>query len=131
MKRLVGSPRQPGHVQLHQAVPLVERQHLIIETLRERSPDNVPARALAERTGVSVRTIERDIDRLSDTGVPIQRHRGRHGGFALDVVHDPTPVRLTASEIATIIASLSALGPYTTRAADTALTTLINHLTPH
>jgi predicted DNA-binding transcriptional regulator YafY len=127
--RLVGSARQAGHVQLHQATPLVERQHAIIEELRLNAPRATTAARLAERTGVSTRTIERDIDRLSAAGVPIQRRRGRHGGFRLDTVTQPEPVALTPGEIATLIASLSALGPYTTATGDSTLRKLISALT--
>jgi predicted DNA-binding transcriptional regulator YafY len=128
-RRLVGSPRQAGFVQLHQAVPLVERQHAIIEELRMNALRMCTARCLAERTGVSVRTVERDIDRLTAAGVPIVRRRGRYGGYQLAARHDPKPIRLAAGEIASIIAALSSLGPYTTATTDTALAKLIAALT--
>lgn len=129
-QRLVGSPRLAGFVQLHQAVPLVERQHLIIEELRLNWPRPTRAAGLADRAGVSSRTIERDIERLCDAGVPIQRLRGRHGGFRLMTTATPEPVPLTAGEIATLIASLSALGPYTTATGHSALRKLSDHLAP-
>lgn len=127
--RLVGSARQAGYVQLHQATPLVERQHAIIEELRLNAPRATTAAGLAERTGVSIRTIERDIERLSASGVPIQRRRGRYGGFRLDTVARPDPVPLTPGEIATLIASLSTLGPFTTATGDSALRKLVVALT--
>lgn len=117
-------------MQLHQATPLVERQHAIIEELRLNTPRPTTAARLAERTGVSIRTIERDIARLVEAGVPIQRRRGRHGGFRLDTVASPAPVELTAGEIATLIASLTALGPYTTATGDSALRKLNERLAP-
>ncbi|MFD7526933.1 helix-turn-helix transcriptional regulator [Streptomyces sp. NPDC059849] len=43
----------------------------------------VPATELAERLEVSVRTIYRDIEALSASGVPVYTERGRHGGVAL------------------------------------------------
>jgi predicted DNA-binding transcriptional regulator YafY len=43
----------------------------------------VGAAELARRFGVSVRTIYRDIDELSASGVPVYAERGRAGGFAL------------------------------------------------
>ncbi|MFF0447204.1 helix-turn-helix transcriptional regulator [Streptomyces sp. NPDC004609] len=43
----------------------------------------VPAAELAERLEVSVRTIYRDIEALSSSGVPVYAERGRHGGIAL------------------------------------------------
>jgi predicted DNA-binding transcriptional regulator YafY len=43
----------------------------------------VSATELAQTFEVSVRTIYRDIDQLSATGVPVYADRGRNGGFAL------------------------------------------------
>src|SRR6188474_1283845 len=41
------------------------------------------AQRLAEETEVSVRTIHRDIEELSASGVPVVAERGASGGFAL------------------------------------------------
>lgn len=59
IQRLVGTGRVAGMVQLHQALPLVERQHALIEELRARAPRYVPGTVLAIRTGTTVRTVER------------------------------------------------------------------------
>lgn len=53
----------------------------ILLLLQTRGP--VPATELAERLDVSVRTIYRDIEALSASGVPVYAERGRHGGIAL------------------------------------------------
>ena len=47
------------------------------------------------------------------------------GGYALAVRPVVEPIRLTAGEIATLIASLSALGPYTTATGGSAMRKLI------
>lgn len=102
---------------------------MIIEELRLDAPRPTPARRLADRAGVSIRTIERDIDRLCASGVPIERRRGARGGYALPVRSVVEPVRLGAGEVATLIASLSALGPYTTATGASAMRKLVAALT--
>jgi predicted DNA-binding transcriptional regulator YafY len=42
-----------------------------------------PGAELAERLGVSVRTLRRDIDRLRDLGYPVEANRGVDGGYQL------------------------------------------------
>src|SRR5262245_450030 len=41
------------------------------------------ARRLAEEVGTSIRTIHRDVEELSASGVPVVAERGVTGGFAL------------------------------------------------
>lgn len=125
-QRLIGSPREPGYVQLHQALPLVERQHALIEELRARSGRHVPCAVLAERTGTSTRTIERDIDRLRAAGVPIDRRRGPLGGYQLMAPASSSTITFTAGEVAALVASLVALGPYTSATAQTAMAKLLS-----
>jgi len=52
---------------------------LILLQMRGR----VSAETLAQQFEVSVRTIYRDVDQLSASGVPVYAERGRNGGFAL------------------------------------------------
>lgn len=42
-----------------------------------------PGAELAERLGVSVRTLRRDVDRLRELGYPVEAHRGVDGGYQL------------------------------------------------
>ena len=62
-----------------------------------------PGTELADRLGVSVRTLRRDIDRLRDLGYPVEAQRGVEGGYQLAagaalpplVVDDEEAVALT------------------------------------
>lgn len=128
--RLVGSGRIAGYVQLHQAVPLIERQHALIEELRARTPRFVPGADLALRTGTTVRTVERDIARLVAAGVPIQVRRGPGGGYRIDARRELPPLTLTPGEASALIASLVAVGPYISASAQSALGKLLAALAP-
>jgi predicted DNA-binding transcriptional regulator YafY len=116
--------------QPHLARLRVERQHRLIEELRRGRGRPATAEALASVLGVDVRTVERDIARLRDAGVPIAARRGPGGGFRLDVPQAVAPVPLSPGEIAALIASVAAVGPYASATARSALTRLIEALPP-
>ncbi|MFD7614388.1 helix-turn-helix transcriptional regulator [Streptomyces sp. NPDC059828] len=61
--------------------PARARQLGIVHMLRSRT--NVPARELADRFGVTERTIYRDVTTLTAHGIPIQACPGRVGGYRL------------------------------------------------
>jgi predicted DNA-binding transcriptional regulator YafY len=128
--RLVGSGRLPGMVQLHQVLPLIERQHALIEELRASAPRSVTGAQLAVRTGTTVRTVERDIARLSAAGVPVRVRRGPGGGYSLTMPKQLPPITLTPGEAAALIVALVAIGPYTSAAAQTALKKLLSSVAP-
>ncbi|MBO0868903.1 MAG: HTH domain-containing protein [Micromonosporaceae bacterium] len=116
-------------VQLHQTLPLVERQHALIEELRICAPRYVSAAALAIRTGTTTRTVERDIARLQAAGVPVQARRGPGGGYRIDSRRQLPPLVLTPGEAAALIASLVGVGPYISATAQSALAKLLQALT--
>jgi predicted DNA-binding transcriptional regulator YafY len=128
-RRLVGSGRIAGMAQLHQALPLIERQHALIEELRARAPRYVSGADLALRTGTTVRTVERDLARLVQAGVPVRVRRGPGGGYRIDARRELPPLALTPGEAAALVASLVAVGPYISAAARTALGKLLTALT--
>jgi predicted DNA-binding transcriptional regulator YafY len=82
---------------------------------------------LARQLGVGLRTVERDLARLRESGVPIESVPGPHGGSRLPRNPAPAPVRLTFEEIASVIASLAALGPTSTRSSDSAMRALASN----
>ncbi len=79
------------------------RLFAIAEHLRSRRTGTT-AEALAERFGVTVRTIYRDLDALRDAELPVLAERGRGGGYALDRAYTLPPVNFNAREAALLVA---------------------------
>jgi predicted DNA-binding transcriptional regulator YafY len=79
------------------------RMFAIAEALRARRT-GVTAQQLADRFGVTLRTIYRDLEALQDAGMPIKADRGRGGGYALDKNYQLPPVNFTAREAALLVA---------------------------
>lgn len=80
-----------------------ERLFALAEYLRGRRT-GVTAEALAERFGVTIRTIYRDLDTLRAASLPVAAERGRGGGYALDRSYSLPPVNFTAREAALLVA---------------------------
>ena len=80
------------------------RLFALAEHLRARRT-GVTAEQLAERFGVTVRTIYRDLDVLRDASMPLAAERGRGGGYALDRSYSLPPVNFTAREAALLVAA--------------------------
>ena len=100
------APTQP-----HLARLRVERQHRLIEELRRHRGRPATAGDLATALGVDVRTVERDIARLH-------------------VPPSVPPVHLSPGEIAALVVSVTAVGPYVSATARSALTRLLDALQP-
>lgn len=80
----------------------------------------VPAHELAERLEVSVRTIYRDVEALSASGVPVYAERGRHGGIELLAGFRTDVTGLTADESRALFI-LAAQGAHAALGLDAAL----------
>lgn len=80
------------------------RLFAIAEHLRSRRT-GITAESLAERFGVTVRTIYRDLDSLREAQLPLRADRGRGGGYALDRAYTLPPVNFTAREAAVLCAT--------------------------
>jgi predicted DNA-binding transcriptional regulator YafY len=78
-------------------VKRTERLFAIAELLRARRT-GITAEEIAERFGLSVRTVYRDLDALRDASLPLAAERGRGGGYALDRTYSLPPVNFTVRE---------------------------------
>ncbi|MEZ4250728.1 MAG: HTH domain-containing protein [Polyangiales bacterium] len=81
-----------------------ERLFALAEALRARR-SGVTAEELAERFGVSLRTIYRDLTSLRQADLPLAAERGRGGGYALDRSYTLPPVNLSPREAAVLVRS--------------------------
>lgn len=79
------------------AMKRTERLFALAEALRGRRT-GVTAETLAERFGVSLRTMYRDLDALREAELPLHAERGRGGGFALDRTYSLPPVNFNVRE---------------------------------
>jgi len=79
------------------------RLFALAEALRARRT-GITAQELANRFGVTLRTIYRDLEALQDAGMPIKADRGRGGGYALDKNYQLPPINFTAREAALLVA---------------------------
>ncbi len=108
----------------HLTVRRVERQQRIIELL-VRATHPVTAQALADSLGVAVRTVERDLARLRESGLRLDARPGAGGGVTLDAAPGDYTVTLSFAEIAALLASMVALGPTATESAAGATRALV------
>ncbi len=81
-----------------------ERLFAIAEHLRGRR-SGVTAAALAERFGVTLRTMYRDLESLRTAELPLVAERGRGGGIPLERVYAMPPVHFSAREAAVLISA--------------------------
>lgn len=103
-----------------------DRLYALVEELRVVAPRPRSARWLADRFEVSVRTVERDISALQQTGVPIWAEPGRTGGYCVSREHTLPPVNFTPQEAMAMAVALQSMGAAPFRqAAETAMRKLV------
>jgi len=86
-----------------------DRLYALVEELRAVAPRRRTARQLAARHEVSVRTIERDIAALQQSGVPIHADTGRTGGYAIDRRMSLPPLNFSPAEAVAVGVALRRL----------------------
>lgn len=72
-----------------------------------KSREHVTAAALADEMGVSLRTLNRDLDVLRSHGVPIESDRGRGGGLRLQRAWTLGRLHLSAEEAIDLLLSIA------------------------
>jgi predicted DNA-binding transcriptional regulator YafY len=94
----------------------------LLERIQQRPGLTAPQ--LAEELGVSERTVRRYVSTLQELGIPVQAHRGNHGGHQLRPGFRMPPLMLSTDEAVAVTLALALMrGPHTEAdgAAETAL----------
>lgn len=73
-----------------------------------QTPREWPGGELADRLGVSRRTVRRDVDRLRELGYPVQASKGSDGGYRLVAGKAMPPLVLDDEEAVAIAVGLRA-----------------------
>lgn len=95
-------------VALGRAVSRASRLDALTEELRGAGPQGRTSAWLADRLGVSARTVKRDVTALLRAGVPIRASSGPQGGYAIDTTARPS-LTLTPDEALAIVVGLQAI----------------------
>ncbi|MEV5375886.1 YafY family protein [Streptomyces nondiastaticus] len=85
------------------------RLYALVEELRAAAPRPLTVAALAARFEVSTRTMQRDLQALMETGVPVRTTPGRGGGWSIDPEMTLPPIRFTADEASAVAVALAAI----------------------
>lgn len=78
----------------------------LLEALQDRGTATGPE--LAQRLGVDVRTVRRDVVALRDLGIPVEGERGRGGSYRLKPGFRVPPLMFTSGEAAAVALGLLA-----------------------
>lgn len=90
----------------------------------------IQAKELAERFEVSVRTIYRDIDTISQAGIPIVTYQGTNGGIGLAEGYRLDRNMLTNNELAAIVTALRSMSTSYNSHSNELLVEKINSIVP-
>jgi predicted DNA-binding transcriptional regulator YafY len=85
-----------------------DRLLLLLEALQSAPSRTGPE--LAQRLGIDVRTVRRDIVALHALGIPVEAERGPGGGYRLGRGYRMPPLMLSAAEAETVALALTTAG---------------------
>jgi proteasome accessory factor B len=85
-----------------------DRLYSIAERLRAAAPRLVTVATLAAEHEVSERTVQRDLQALMASGVPVRYEEGRGGGWTVDAATTLPPINLTVDEAAALLLASAA-----------------------
>ncbi|MDQ1022087.1 helix-turn-helix transcriptional regulator [Streptomyces afghaniensis] len=83
------------------------RLYALVEELRAAAPRPLTVAALATRFEVGTRTVQRDLQSLMRSGIPVRSLPGRGGGWSIDRQMTLPPIRFTADEALALTAALA------------------------
>ena len=87
---------------------LARQQSLLAVLLAQRTRP-VAIDVLAGRLGVSERTVERDLERLRASQLPLRSRGGKGGGVWLDVTRTRAPLTLTDEQVMVLLIALDGI----------------------
>lgn len=87
----------------------MDRMMAIVMALQQRAET---AQSLADKLEVSKRTVLRDVQALSELGVPLVAVSGPGGGYRLMEGYHLPPLQLTAEEALTLLMALDGMAKY-------------------
>ncbi|AJT41803.1 helix-turn-helix transcriptional regulator [Psychromicrobium lacuslunae] len=91
----------------------LERLYAIAEELRAAAPRLLTVSRLAAQHQVSERTIQRDLQSLLASGLPVRWQEGRGGGWTVDPTMSLAPINLSAEEASALLLSVLGADPHT------------------
>lgn len=84
-----------------------ERLYALVDELRAAAPRPRTVGWLADRFGVSRRTVQRDLQALMEARVPVRAEAGPHGGWFIDRATALPPINLTTAEALAVATALA------------------------
>lgn len=86
------------------------RQQRVLQVLLQERGRPLAVDAVAQKVGVSERTVERDLEAMRAARIPLRGRGGFGGGVWLDVTRASTPLQLSDDQVMALLLVLEDLG---------------------